>query len=187
MILGTTIAKYLNLLHRIQPDKSLFEITTEEEVGDREEAEAEAEKSCYCSLEGESIQAEKCDYNSNLFARMSSSVTEVITTQLNDQSTFGKKRSVDSHWYSDNVIDHVERSYFVDDAQAQHATNRLRSKRSLKTVMTEKVATKYCQRHIKETKAGMSCKDISQENIDNAIKICSKDLQVRMILQQCQS
>lgn len=171
-------AKYLNIFYSLTPDKSLFEISMEGSIEDREEEKTE--KSCYCSVEGELNQEEKCDYNANLFAKMDSSRTEVITSQLNDQSKFSKKRSVNSDWYSDDVIDHVERSYFVDDPQVQHAMNRIRRKRSFKTVMSEDAARKYCRQYMKKSEAGRSCKGISELGYLNAIDQCTKDLQVRM-------
>ncbi|XP_031570864.1 von Willebrand factor D and EGF domain-containing protein-like [Actinia tenebrosa] len=160
---------------RLTPDKSLFEISIEEEI---EEGKEEESKSCYCGVEGELNQIPKCEYNANLFAKIESSSTEVITTQINDQSNFGKKRSVDGHWYSDDIIDYEDRSYFVDDPQVQHAMNRIRSKRSLRVVMSKHEAHKYCRKYIEESEAARSCKGISKKSIRDAIKQCSKDLQL---------
>lgn len=91
-----------------------------------------------------------------------------------------EKRFAHNDWYSDDIIDHVERSYFVDDPQVQHAMNRIRRKRSPKTVMSKDEAMKHCRQHIEESEAGRSCKHVSGANIGIAMEQCIADLEVNL-------
>lgn len=82
------------------------------------------------------------------------------------------------HWYSDDIIDHEYRSYFTDDEQARRAMDRIRTKRSLKVLMTKERATEYCRRHIEESAAGGTCKGIHDKSVENAMIQCVNDLKV---------
>jgi hypothetical protein len=160
-------------LYSLSDDNSFFEI-----LPDQEKEQAEQGRSCFCDIEGEAKQDEKCDDNANIFASIDASRIEVLT-QFNDQSSqFDLRRSVDSHWYSDDIIDHEDRSFFVDDEDVKHAINRIRNKRSPTEVMSEDEATKYCKRQIEESTAGRTCKDISGTSVKNAMLQCVNDLKV---------
>lgn len=133
-------------------------------------------RSCYCNVESNINEDELCDDNANYFPVLNEEERELIESYSNDDES---KRSVDgSYWYSDSIIDHEYRSYFIDDEQAQHAMNRIRSKRSLRVLMTKEGATEYCRTHIEESEAGRTCKDIYEKSVENAMIQCANDLKV---------
>jgi hypothetical protein len=98
-----------------------------------------------------------------------------VTPDMEGQGQ-NRRRSVREYWYSDDIIDHEDRSFFVDANDAQHAFNRIRSRRSLKTLMSKDNATRFCQQIIEESTAGKTC-----INITIAMLQCVTDLQVSLL------
>lgn len=90
-----------------------------------------------------------------------------------------QRRSAGEYWYSDDIIDHEDRSFFVDTKDAQHAFHRIRSKRSVQILMSKENATRYCQRIIEKSTAGKTCKDVPGTNVTVAMLQCVTDLEVR--------
>lgn len=133
--------------------------------------------SCTCPTEANTVKNNTvhCEKTENYYF---GSEWKEKYLQLNYRTQ--KKRSADSEWYSDDIIDHVERSYFVDDLQVQTMMNQRRRKRSVKQTMSKEKATEYCRSHIEETKAGRSCKDVSAESIETAMEHCIIDLEVNV-------
>ncbi|XP_031549644.1 von Willebrand factor D and EGF domain-containing protein-like isoform X2 [Actinia tenebrosa] len=152
----------------IKPNESHFEVRPEEDIYPPRRTE-----SCLCpkALNGKAY----CQDTEN-FYEVSGNAKEVKNDM--EKTAENRRRSAREYWYSDNIIDYEDRSFFVNAKDARHAFHRIRSKRSIQILMSKENATRYCQRIIEKSKAGKTCKDVPGTNITVAMIQCVTDLQL---------
>ncbi|XP_031570892.1 von Willebrand factor D and EGF domain-containing protein-like, partial [Actinia tenebrosa] len=141
-----------------------------------DEKEPEQERFCFCSITDDKFTSNTCKTSANHFNDIEEGGREV---QLNiDPTMFElKRRSVDSHWYSDDIINQEYRSFFVADHDVQKALNRIRSKRSTSyTRWPERRAKRYCTKLIEGSEAAKTCRKLDSESVESAIGQCINDL-----------
>ncbi|XP_031572274.1 von Willebrand factor D and EGF domain-containing protein-like [Actinia tenebrosa] len=162
---------------RVDTSKSLFEALPE--IVKRK---ADDGMACTCPVGPiHKISKDSCFDTTNHFqGYTSSNHPEDVTTALN---RFGQKinrRSVDSRWYSDDIIDYEDRSFFVDEKDAKHAIHRFRNRRSARIVngMSKENATRICKKVIEDSTAGKVCEEVPGTNLTLAMLQCVTDLEL---------
>ena len=94
-----------------------------------------------------------------------------------------RRRSLDNPLYTDDIMDHEERSFFVDDDDANFAYARIRSRRAVPTfAMSKENATRYCKALVEDSTAGKTCSEVPGFNLTSALEECTIDLQVTAYL-----
>jgi hypothetical protein len=152
---------------RVTPDKSYFEVLPpKEQIKDSGE-------SCFCPTERNKDNIAECQDNANRFLGFGPDPGEDIANQMQG----GNRRSIQDTLYTDDIMDYEERSFFIDNDEANIAATRMRVKRDVSGVPKEN-ATQYCKSIIEDSKAGRTCSNVPGFNITTAMQQCIVDLQV---------
>lgn len=128
----------------------------------------------WCECKGTTF--DNCEWELNDFQAFRQS-GEDIAKQFQGQGRF--RRSLEDPWYTDDIMDYEEKSFFIDEEDAQFAFSRIRSKRSISTfAMSKDNATSYCKHFVEDSTAGKMCSEVPGFNVTSAMKDCITDLQV---------
>jgi hypothetical protein len=128
-------------------------------------------QSCICPKN--KIGNGTCKNNSNHFVEFDQLSGEEIANKMNRN-----RRSLEETAYNDDIIEHEERSFFLDDQDAHIAAQRVRAKRDVGDRMSKENATKYCKRVIEDSIAGKTCQKLLKTNLTVSMLSCITDLQV---------
>ncbi|XP_001626966.2 von Willebrand factor D and EGF domain-containing protein [Nematostella vectensis] len=128
---------------------------------------------CHCEFD-KIFKSNTCKNTSTIHTRRLRSLGKNINLELNRI-----KRSVEDSVYSDDIIDHEERGFFVDQKDLEYTQIRIRSRRSIgKEPISKENATKICKSFIEDSVTGKVCKRVSGIEFSSFIKDCVFDLQV---------
>ncbi|KXJ10041.1 von Willebrand factor D and EGF domain-containing protein, partial [Exaiptasia diaphana] len=130
----------------------------------------------YCECPETEQQSPNCDWNANRFKDFKKIPGQDIADQFRNNR---RRRSITGNFYSDDIMDYEERSFFVDEKEVQFALRRIRSRRSVsKEVMSNENATKHCRAVIEDSTAGKTCSDVPGFNLTSAMVECITDLKL---------
>lgn len=156
-------------MFRINPGESYFDILPQED----ETKDDDNGQSCFCKLD--SVNITNCQNDSNHFEYFEQISGEDIAKRI-----ARKKRSLEESNYNDDIIDHEERSFFLDDSDVHLALRRVRARirREVGKMMSKENATEKCKEYIENSLAGKTCKNVPGTNITVSMLSCIADLEI---------
>ncbi|KXJ11847.1 von Willebrand factor D and EGF domain-containing protein [Exaiptasia diaphana] len=155
---------------RVEPSKSIFNLRLPAPT-----LPPGANGRKYCECPQRQNQLWNCDWSENDFIGF----RKITGKDIADQFRRRRRRSITGTFYSDDLMDYEERSFFIDEKEAQFALSRIRSRRSVNNeLMSNENATKHCRAVIEDSTAGKTCSDVPGFNLTLAMAECITDLKL---------